>query len=88
MKSSYKFYTDAGHGWLAVPIKDLKELGIENSITLYSYMRGKTAYLEEDCDAGAFMEAYEKMNGKRPEISYGKHQDRSPIRSYDGYTSL
>jgi hypothetical protein len=49
------FYSDPGHGWLKVPRKLLYQWGIAGSITLYSYQRGKYAYLEEDCDAGTFL---------------------------------
>ena len=44
-------HSDPGHGWLAVKLSDLKMLGIEANITDFSYIKGKTAYLEEDKDA-------------------------------------
>ena len=45
------YYTDPGHGWFAVKTALLYRLDIEDKISPYSYTRGKTAYLEEDCDA-------------------------------------
>jgi hypothetical protein len=80
---TYKFYIDAGHGWLAVKRAELVDLGILDKITRYSYERGNTVYLEEDCDATTFINAYEKKNGILPSYEV-KHSsvDRSPIRSY------
>ena len=53
------FYTDPGHGWLAVPITLVRILGIQDIITGYSYYdeRNGMAYLEEDCDASVFVKA-------------------------------
>ena len=35
----YVFFSDPGHGWLAVPMEVLKFLGIERAITPYSYIQ-------------------------------------------------
>lgn len=51
------FYTDPGHGWLAVDRADLDALGIAHKITAYSYQRGDRVYLEEDLDATTYLEA-------------------------------
>ncbi len=53
----YRFISDPGHGWLAVPLSEVKAMPIR--ITAFSYVdtRKGTAYLEEDVDAGAFVEA-------------------------------
>ena len=50
-------HSDPGHAWLAVKLSEIKMLGIETQISSYSYVKGKTAYLEEDCDAGKFIQA-------------------------------
>lgn len=49
------YHQDPGHGWLEVPCNVLADLGLLAGITEYSYRQGDLAYLEEDCDAGAFM---------------------------------
>jgi hypothetical protein len=54
----YTFFTDAGHGWLKVPVAELLELGIEKDISGYSYLSGDYAYLEEDCDMAKFIDAH------------------------------
>lgn len=82
---TYKFYADPGHGWLAVKITELMELGIITQISTYSYMRGATAYLEEDCDASLFFNSYKDKYGMEPKHSYNHTNNRSAIRNYDSY---
>ena len=79
------FHSDPGHGWLAVKLSELKMLGIENDITSFSYVKGKTAYLEEDCDATRFIKAAE-AKGITVEVREGPQRDRSPIRSFRSYS--
>jgi len=81
-----KFHSDAGHGWLAVKIHELKMLGIETEISEYSYVRGGTAYLEEDCDAPKFINAMQ-VKGIEVMVDEGPSRDRSPIRSMASYDS-
>jgi hypothetical protein len=78
------YHSDPGHGWLAVKLSDLKMLGIESEISSYSYVKGKTAYLEEDCDASLFIKAA-KARGIDVEVREGPQRDRSPIRSFQSY---
>lgn len=82
----YKYYQDPGHGWIAVKAKELMELNIAFKITPYSYVRGKTVYLEEDCDAAEFFKAYREKHGVDPKYVSVHTDKRSPIRSYDRYT--
>lgn len=79
------FHSDNGHGWLAVKLNELKMLGIEADISSYSYIKGKTAYLEEDCDAAKFISAA-KDKGITVEVREGPQRERSPIRSFKQYT--
>ena len=54
---TYRMFSDASHGWLEVPITEV--LASKAFITTCSYVdkqRGR-AYLEEDCDAPAFLKA-------------------------------
>lgn len=56
---SFIFHSDDGHGWLEVTTAQLKDVGVPlSSISPYSYRKGNTLYLEEDCDAGIFVQAY------------------------------
>ena len=82
---TYKFYADPSHGWLAVKIEELMQLGIVTQISPYSYVRGATAYLEEDCDAVLFFNAYKDKYGVDPKHNYNHTDKTSPIRSYDRY---
>jgi hypothetical protein len=53
------FLSDPGHGWLAVPYSDLMALKIIESVSTYSYhdKRHGLVWLEEDCDAGLYLQA-------------------------------
>lgn len=74
------FYQDPGHGWLEVPVAELKRLGIVGQISRYSYVSrdGKLAYLEEDCDAGVYIRASAL---KREDVKDIHQNDDSFIRS-------
>lgn len=87
MSKTYKFYCDPGHGWMAVKVQELLELAIITQISPYSYVRGKTVYLEEDCDAALFFNAYKDKHGVDPKFDYRHVNHRSPIRSYDRYNT-
>jgi len=78
------YYTDNGHGWAACKIDALRALGIADKVSAYSYMRGKTAYLEEDCDFSLLIGALNKAG--TPYTITDKHTNgRHPIRSYSTY---
>lgn len=69
-RGEYGFQSDPGHGWLVVPRKELQALGIEDKISSFSYQGGDKiwAYLEEDQDAGIFIQAFKAKFGKDPII--------------------
>lgn len=80
----YIFHSDAGHGWLAVDREELVELRIADQISSYSYQRGSTVYLEEDCDASTFINALD-AKGLKPTIHYAAQEEESFIRSLPRY---
>ena len=82
---TYIFHEDPSHGWVAVPIAELIDLGIAHQISSYSYMFGSMAYLEEDCDASLFWEA-RKATGGRTCFDHKITDRDSVIRSYRSYT--
>lgn len=84
MNLTLNYFNDPGHGWVAVKRAKLIELGIADRISPYSYQRGATVYLEEDCDASLFLDTLNAA-GHTYTLRY-KHTDRnSPIRSYERY---
>ena len=85
MDKLFHFYMDDGHGWVAVKKELLKELKLENSISAYSYMKGDTAYLEEDSDASKFHRAFGKKFMVDPQYLNHTIDGRSPIRNYASY---
>lgn len=68
----YTYHQDPSHGWVEVPLEDIKELGLNPSE--FSYKDSKNAYLEEDVDRMEFEKAFEKKYGKKPEM-IEKHTD-------------
>lgn len=82
---TYSFYSDCGHGWLKVPLKDLSELGLFKSISSYSYINGGYAFLEEDCDLSKFIIELEKRSlvFKYRNMKQSNH---SRIRSFDRFS--
>lgn len=79
-----KVYNDPGHAWGAVKRSILFDLGLLGEISPYSYQRGKTVYLEEDCDLFKLQKALELRGVLYTFIE--KYTDkRSPIRSYQSF---
>lgn len=87
MPRTYDFITDPGHGWLKVPRAELVRLGIENDITVYSYVRGEYAYLEEDVDYATFLNA-KNARGETFKVRERNADYRgSKVRTYDAYVA-
>jgi len=84
-KVKYDFYSDGGHGWLKVPITELERLQIQNQISSASYMRKGSSYLEEDCDAGIFIDAKQGTGENYEEKNHSQSDSSSKIRNYDCY---
>ena len=76
---SLSYFTDPGHGWVSVKIKTLVSLGIADKISTYSYMRGASAYLEEDCDLGLLYSKCDAL-GIKIDLKPKHTNKRSPIR--------
>jgi hypothetical protein len=84
-QDAFTFHNDAGHGWIEVPLADLRELGIDRIISSYSYERDGRVYLEEDCDASTFVKAYQDRFGREPELVDRYHRGDAPMRSFPCY---
>ena len=86
MPTEFRYYHDAGHGWLEVEHEALLALGIPDKISEYSYMNGSKVYLEEDADMGMFLHALKDQYKIEPTfkdvVATG---DRSFIREYADY---
>lgn len=80
---TYIHHTDGGHGWVAVKRSELVALGILDKITHFSYQRGDTVYLEEDCDLSTFHNAKGFSSPGPYKTSYC--DKRHPIRSYAAF---
>lgn len=78
------YFTDPGHGWVSVKLQTLVDLGIADKISTYSYIRGNSAYLEEDCDLGLLFKECDSR-GLKIDLTPKHTNNRSPIRSYATY---
>lgn len=82
---TYTWISDPGHAWLSVPAADIQALELEDKISSCSYQRGSRVYLEEDGDAGVFIEAA-KAKGWQLAFREGKPSNsQSPVRSYGNF---
>jgi len=81
MKLTY--ITDPGHGWLLVTINQVENLGLSTAdFSRYSYRQGDVLALEEDCDMGVFLEAYQSKYKEAPLIQADHLGYDAPIRSW------
>lgn len=79
------WYSDPGHSWLKVKYSELEKLGIQATISSFSYRNGDTIFLEEDSDAGKYIVAMNKA-GKALYFKNGSHSNSSSrIRNYARY---
>ena len=58
-----RVYFDSAHSWLEVNYQELIDLGITKRITNWSYRDDKKVYLEEDIDAGTYIDAVKEQRG-------------------------
>jgi hypothetical protein len=79
-----RYIQDPGHGWLEVPVSELRRVNVHKDITQYSYRKGKTAYLEEDCDMPAYLLALKARGEPRPVLE-DVYEEDTPIREYPSY---
>lgn len=84
MTSVYTFFSDSGHGYLEVPLTELKRLGIDKDISSYSFTHNGLVYLEEDCDYSIFIDAKAKANEPFDYKSVSIDGD-APCRGYPRY---
>ena len=81
MKTHFNFWTDPGHGWIEVTAADMNAVDLApEAISGYSYVKGNTFYLEEDCDASKFIAAYQAKIGTAPQF-INKYQAVTFIRT-------
>jgi hypothetical protein len=83
-KMKFTYYTDPGHGWVKVPRRLLEKLKIAEKISYFSYSRGDSVYLEEDCDLSHLITALEAQ-GTKVDLVFKSTNRQSKIRSYNTY---
>ena len=81
------YYTDPGHGWLRVNVKCKILSELLNEISNCSFYNGKFVYLEEDDDAGLYLNKLKEM-GIEYEIKQKHANSDSSIRTYQSILAL
>lgn len=81
------WYSDPGHAWLRVKKADALALGITGKVSQYSYHKGQYAYLEEDCDAGLFIEAAQAAGAVVLTTDHNSPDNDSHVRRMQRITS-
>lgn len=81
-----RFYSDPGHGWLAVSRKTLEKYVDPKEISIYSYQRKDRVFLEEDCDASKFLVALRKAGVTYSFVESNTNR-YSKIRNYANFTA-
>jgi hypothetical protein len=84
VRDRYVHHQDSGHGWLEVPARELRAMGMEGRITPCSYLYEGKAYLEEDLDAGTFLDM-RKLLPKPVAIQNNYMDGMCRIRNYPNY---
>lgn len=84
-KVKLQLYSDGAHGWLRVPVDMIKALDIVKNITIFSYLKGRYAYLEEDIDARTFIDAAKSRGIEVIVNSRRESNGPSQIRRYPPY---
>lgn len=83
MKITY--FNDGGHGWYSVKRSKLESMGVLSKVSGFSYQRGESVYLEEDCDAGLFFNNLTEEEKQSIKV-IDSYSDRSPVRNYERFS--
>lgn len=83
-----QLFCDPSHGWLRVKRSDaLQIMGADfKKLTQFSYARAQWLYLEEDYDAGLFLNAATRQ-GIKVDVEYNHSNRQSRIRQYPALTA-
>ena len=81
----FVFIQDPGQAWLPVKRSLLSELGVAGDISSYSYQEDDMVYLEEDCDASVFLEAWKQVNPGQHMHFGSEYVENTHIRGLQPY---
>jgi hypothetical protein len=89
----YQWFSDKGHGWMRVPLQDLRELNFTDKVAkagdgpTATKMSADSAYLEEDADAGAFLDAAKAAGWTVTQNLNVVQFDKCPLRDFSAYNA-
>jgi hypothetical protein len=85
MKITY--HNDSGHGWYSVKRSKLESMGVLNKVSGFSYQKGETVYLEENCDAGLFFNNLTSQELDCIEV-IDSYSQACPVRNYERFSLI
>ena len=81
MQRTFIIYNDPGHAWAKVPTAAISAVGLKASdFSGFSYLGNGCMFLEEDCDLGRFIKAYQALNNTDPKFNEKHCNNQSAIR--------
>ena len=83
MKITY--FNDGGHGWYSVKRSKLAAMGVLGKVSGFSYQKGDSVYLEEDCDAGLFFNALTEEEKQSIKV-IDSYSQACPVRNYERFS--
>ena len=84
---TFQFFADPGHGWLKVAKTNKFLKNILSKISNFSFESDTHLFLEEDCDAGLFIQELHKNGYAKEQIKIKYHGSNrsSKIRGYNRF---
>jgi hypothetical protein len=81
----FEFHVDPSHGWLECKRSLLERYGLVDEISEYSYVRNRSVFLEEDCDALKLITLLVEQR-VRFSVENRYYRGNAPMRSYERYS--
>jgi hypothetical protein len=90
LSNKYCWESDPAHAWLCVDLGEVFKAGIAHKVSHYSFVDASRglAYLEEDRDAGLFLNAIGWVDTRQLEIPDNYTDRSSPIRGLPRFVNL
>lgn len=85
-KLTIHYYSDPGHGWGKVSVKNREFQKVKDKISDFSYYWNGHAFLEEDCDLEIFVRQLEKDGIVPVFVPHISRKRYSRIRGYNRFT--
>jgi hypothetical protein len=79
------YFNDSGHGWYSVKRSKLESMGVLSKVSGFSYQKGESVYLEENCDASLFFNALTEEEKQSIKV-IDSYSQSCPVRRYERFS--